>query len=194
MQLNARKTHCPHGHEYVGYNVIIKPQHGSDRRVCRTCHNARRKIYRANAKEAPVVKVQAYVPAENCPHGVLTCGMCKRLVGYPREVLVNMLGLQDVYKPDANQAEIVTVLRASGCSVEIVSSPIGRAGIPDLLVGRKGVNYLLEVKKVGRMGTPATDEDLSDAQLRWHLAWRGLTVRIVTTPEEALEAVGAIRS
>lgn len=137
--------------------------------------------------------VQAYVPPEKCPHGAFSCGNCKRKLGYPIELLVTMLGLQDMYKPDANQAEIVTVLRAAGCTVEIISSPVGRAGIPDLLVGRKGVNYLLEVKKVGKTGVPATDEDLSDAQLRWHLAWKGLTVRIVTTPEEALEAVGAVK-
>ena len=31
---NARKTHCPHGHEYGGNNLYIKP---SGARVCRTC-------------------------------------------------------------------------------------------------------------------------------------------------------------
>jgi hypothetical protein len=193
VQHNSQKTHCPKGHEYAVGNTIIKPQHGYDRRVCRTCHNERRKIYRANAKEAPVTKVQAYVPAGNCPHGLLTCGMCKRLVGYSREVLVNMLGLQDVYKPDANQAEIVKALRAVGCSVEIITSPIGRAGIPDLLVGFKGVNYLIEIKVPGTKGTPPDKEDLSEAQLRWHMAWKGAIVRIVTTTEEALLVVGAIR-
>jgi hypothetical protein len=104
-----------------------------------------------------------------------------------------MLGLQDMYKPDANQAEIVKSLRTVGCSVEIITSPIGRAGIPDLLVGFKGINYLLEIKVPGAKGTSSDKEDLSEAQLRWHLAWKGAIVRIVTTPQEALLVVGAIR-
>lgn len=31
---NAKKTHCPKGHEYSGYNLHISP---SGRRVCRRC-------------------------------------------------------------------------------------------------------------------------------------------------------------
>lgn len=34
----ARKTHCPHGHEYAGYNLHISPRGG---RLCRACNRAR---------------------------------------------------------------------------------------------------------------------------------------------------------
>ena len=35
--LNARKTHCPRGHEYTPENTYQKP---GNRRVCRICHRA----------------------------------------------------------------------------------------------------------------------------------------------------------
>lgn len=35
--LNARKTHCVHGHELTGYNLMFRND-GKGRR-CRTCHN-----------------------------------------------------------------------------------------------------------------------------------------------------------
>ena len=59
-------------------------------------------------------------------------------------------------------------------------------GLPDLLCVRKGVVHLLEVKD----GEGAM---LSVAQLHMHQVLRraGLAVPIVTTPEEALEALEA---
>lgn len=44
----ARKTHCPAGHAYSGDNVYIA---GHSRR-CRTCVNTRKRLRRAQAKEA----------------------------------------------------------------------------------------------------------------------------------------------
>lgn len=44
---NARKTHCPFGHEYTPDNTYVNPK-GS--RVCRTCKNARHRADRARAK------------------------------------------------------------------------------------------------------------------------------------------------
>lgn len=89
-------------------------------------------------------------------------------------------------KSDANTPAIVAALRDAGCSVAyILSRPgSGQGGLPDLLVGRGGVTYLLEVKapKVGK---------LSDDQRRWHREWRGRFVDVVTTIEEALIAVEA---
>ena len=47
-------------------------------------------------------------------------------------------------KIDANQTEIVKALRQVGASVQSLAST-GK-GCPDLLVGFRGVNWLLEVK------------------------------------------------
>lgn len=82
-------------------------------------------------------------------------------------------------KVDINQPAIVAALRDAGASVE----PLHRvgAGCPDLLVGIRGQNYLLEVKN-GK-------GKLNDIQQKWHPAWRG-QVAVVTTPEEALTVIG----
>ena len=47
-------------------------------------------------------------------------------------------------KIDANQTEIVKALRQVGASVQSLAST-GK-GCPDLLVGFRGVNWLLEIK------------------------------------------------
>lgn len=83
---------------------------------------------------------------------------------------------------DANQKEIAKVLRAAGCSV--VSLHRVGDGVPDLLVGRCGRNFLLEVKVDGR--------GLNDRQKDWHRAWGGQRA-VVTTPEGALYAVGVLK-
>ena len=57
-------------------------------------------------------------------------------------------------------------------------------GCPDVLVGYRRKNHLLEIKVKGGTLTPD--------QTMFHLAWKG-SVSIVTTPEEALAAIG-IRS
>lgn len=64
---------------------------------------------------------------------------------------------------DQNQAAIIAALRRVGATVCILSS-VGH-GCPDLLVGYKGKNYLLEVKaKTGR---------LTRHQIAWINAWAG---------------------
>lgn len=78
---------------------------------------------------------------------------------------------------DANEPAIIEALQAVGCTVEQLSLEDG----PDLLVGRLGLNYLLEVKR------PA--EDLSDGQGDWHRDWNGQRAT-VHTPSEALAAIG----
>lgn len=83
---------------------------------------------------------------------------------------------------DASQREIVKVLRAAGCTVASLHR-VGD-GVPDLLVGRAGRNFLLEVKVDGR--------GLNDRQKDWHRTWSGQRA-VVTTPEGALYAVGILK-
>ena len=78
---------------------------------------------------------------------------------------------------DCNQAEIVLALRQAGARVHPLHA-VG-AGVPDLLVGVRGVNYLIEVKTLrGR---------LTRVQIEWHIAWRG-QVAVCRTVEDALRA------
>lgn len=87
-------------------------------------------------------------------------------------------------KVDDNQDEIVTALRMVGASVQPLHQ-VGQ-GCPDLLVGIRGKNILLEVKD-GRK--PPSSRGLTDAQLRWHMLWSGQKA-IVNNVEEALQAIG----
>lgn len=91
-------------------------------------------------------------------------------------------------KVDANHGDIVRALRAVGCSVQSLAM-VG-AGCPDLAVGYRGRNFLLEVKDGSK--APSARK-LTPDEARWHEGWRG-TVVTVRTVDEALRAVGALRS
>lgn len=82
---------------------------------------------------------------------------------------------------DSNQAQIVAALRDVGATVQVLSA-VGQ-GCPDLLVGRQGVNYLIECK-VGH-GRLTPDEE------RWHELWNG-EVYICRDVDDALRIVGAV--
>ena len=97
---------------------------------------------------------------------------------------------------DKSQPAIVAALRAIGASVQSLA-PVGQ-GCPDLVVGYKGVNVLIEAKTVGE-----GHDKLNAMQTEWHEAWAG-QVATVRTPEEAqleviristaLDAVGQLRA
>lgn len=81
---------------------------------------------------------------------------------------------------DKNQTAIVSALRAVGATVATTHA-VG-AGFPDLVVGYRGVTYLLEVKSPrGR---------LTRDQVTWHGEWRG-HVAVVRGEAQALAAIGA---
>ncbi len=90
--------------------------------------------------------------------------------------------------PDANQAEIVDALRQVGASVAITSG-VGR-GFPDLVVGRHGVTYLVEVK-------PGDAKDKRQRRLRpsqeeFKATWRGRPVAVLRSVSDALRMIGVI--
>jgi Holliday junction resolvase len=86
-------------------------------------------------------------------------------------------------KVDANQAEIVKALRQVGASVQSLAST-GK-GCPDLLVGFRGVNWLLEIKDGQKVKSA---RKLTDDQVVWHQTWRG-RVYVVESVEQALEVI-----
>ena len=92
---------------------------------------------------------------------------------------------------DKTQAEIVRALRAAGCSVASLHRVGG--GVPDLLVGRAGVTYLLEAKRAAEPGHTVKNLHAltNELQDEWAARWRGRPVDVVRTVDEALKAVGA---
>ena len=84
-------------------------------------------------------------------------------------------------RTDGNHKLIVAALRQAGASVQSLAD-IGN-GCFDLLVGRLGVNYLIEEKVPGAKLTPMEQKFFSE--------WRGQK-GIAYSPEDALRIVGAI--
>jgi hypothetical protein len=82
-------------------------------------------------------------------------------------------------RTDENQKTIVDFLRKNHMEVQHLHS-VGK-GCPDLLVGYKGVNVLLEIKR-------DETKKLTPDQVIWHHNWRG-QVATVATSEEALRVV-----
>ena len=89
---------------------------------------------------------------------------------------------------DDNQAEIVAALRAAGCSVTSLAS-IGK-GCPDIVVGRSGVNYLLEIKDGKK---PPSKRRLTPDEQSWQEAWRG-QVAVVNSVEDAFMVMGFVKN
>lgn len=83
------------------------------------------------------------------------------------------------YRVDANQKEIVAILRRQGWTVQHLHK-VGE-GCPDILVGvDKKYNVLLEIKD--------GDGKLTPQQIIWHADWQGQAA-IVRTAVEAIQAV-----
>lgn len=83
---------------------------------------------------------------------------------------------------DTNHNQIVCALRDMGASVTSLAA-VG-CGVPDLIVGWRQRNYLLEVK--GEKG------QLNPYQVAFHAMWSG-QVCVVRTPDDALRVIGAIK-
>jgi hypothetical protein len=91
-------------------------------------------------------------------------------------------------KVDANHAEIVAALRAAGAQVQSLAA-VGR-GVPDVLVARHGVWFVLEIKDGAK--SPSRRK-LTEDELAWHEMFAPhAPVHVVETVEQALAAVGAI--
>ena len=91
-------------------------------------------------------------------------------------------------RKDANQTAIAETFRALGCSVEFLHR-VGQ-GVPDLLVGICGANYLVEVKDGSK--SPSRRR-LTDDEAEWHERWKG-QVCTVETLDDVTRVVKAIRS
>lgn len=90
-------------------------------------------------------------------------------------------------KIDNNQPLIVDALRAVGARVQSLAA-VGD-GVPDLLVQFRDMFYLLEVKDPAQ---PPSKRKLTEEQEFFHKRWASSRLGVVETPEEALQAIGAI--
>lgn len=73
-----------------------------------------------------------------------------------------------IARVDSNQKEIVAAARKMGCSVAITSM-LGN-GFPDIVVGYKGFNYLIEIKDGSK---PLSSQKLTKDEQKFHSNWGG---------------------
>lgn len=86
---------------------------------------------------------------------------------------------------DLNQPGIVKTLRdLPGISVQSLAAVGG--GVPDIVVGYKGRNYLVEIKNANM---PASGRQLTPAESAWHQNWTG-QVAICETVSSILKQIG----
>jgi Holliday junction resolvase len=78
-------------------------------------------------------------------------------------------------KVDNNQTQVVKALRDLGATVQHLHG-VGK-GCPDIVVGFKGKNLLLEIKDGDK-------KVLTPDQVNWHKLWKG-QVNVVTSVDEA---------
>jgi hypothetical protein len=81
---------------------------------------------------------------------------------------------------DANQAQIVSALRAAGAYVWIIGLPV------DLLVGYENQTFLVEVKD-------GPKKRLTKLQQEFFESWCGGIVCRIDGPEAALRMIGVIK-
>lgn len=89
---------------------------------------------------------------------------------------------------DANQPQIIAALRKAGASVQPLHTVGG--GVPDLLVGYRGRNLLIEVKDGGK---PPSARELTEDQVIWIEFWRG-GVHLATSVEDALDILRRVEA
>lgn len=87
-----------------------------------------------------------------------------------------------MHRTDKNQTEIVRTLKAVGATVTDTSMVGG--GFPDLVVGFCGEDHKLEIKN------PDAKGKLRTSQIIFQERWKGKPVKVVETPEQALNAIG----
>lgn len=83
-------------------------------------------------------------------------------------------------KVDDNQKSVVGALRDIGCTVQHLHA-VG-AGCPDILVGWRSINVLMEIKDGAK---PPSARGLTAPQEEFHAAWKG-QVSVVTSREQAI--------
>jgi hypothetical protein len=86
-----------------------------------------------------------------------------------------------IKRTDSNHAEIIKALRKIPNLSVFSTHEVGK-GFPDIVIGYKGINYLIEIKDGNK---PPSARKLTDAELKFHNDWRG-QIKIVNNLDEVL--------
>ena len=86
---------------------------------------------------------------------------------------------------DVNQKEIVAALRQLGFSVTDLSA-VGK-GCPDLLAGKHGITYLLEIKRDNKA-------KFTEHQIQWQKEWKGGIFARIEAIDDVIKLATAVQS
>jgi hypothetical protein len=86
-----------------------------------------------------------------------------------------------IKRTDSNHAEIIKALRKIPNLSVFSTHEVGK-GFPDIVIGYKGINYLIEIKDGNK---PPSARKLTDAEVKFHNDWQG-QIKIVNNLDEVL--------
>jgi hypothetical protein len=86
-----------------------------------------------------------------------------------------------IKRTDRNHAEIIKALRKIPNLSVFSTHEVGK-GFPDIVLGYKGINYLIEIKDGNK---PPSARKLTDSEVKFHQDWKG-QIKIVNNLDEVL--------
>jgi hypothetical protein len=86
-----------------------------------------------------------------------------------------------IKRTDSNHAEIIKALRKIPNLSVFSTHEVGK-GFPDIVIGYKGINYLIEIKDGNK---PPSARKLTDSEVKFHNDWKG-QIKIVNNLDEVL--------
>lgn len=86
-----------------------------------------------------------------------------------------------IKRTDRNHSEIINAIRKIP-NISVFSTHEVGKGFPDIVIGYKGINYLIEIKDGNK---PPSARKLTDAELQFHSNWKG-QIKIVNNLDEVL--------
>lgn len=131
-------------------------------------------VYRRIPYETP------HIPNPSCPIITIT----SRPRHQERKGISIMVMPKYAPKRDASEPEIVKALQDLGCTVERMDAPC------DLLVGFRGVNYLVEAKTAGTQ----YGKKLNANQTDFNASWKGSKIIMLHSSVDAIDWIVGLAS
>jgi hypothetical protein len=91
-------------------------------------------------------------------------------------------------RTDSNQTEIVKELRKIPSLTVAITSQLGK-GYPDILIGWKGLNFLIELKDGSKVKSA---QKLTPDEERFHSEWTG-QIAVCNSLDEVLQELGILK-
>jgi hypothetical protein len=89
-----------------------------------------------------------------------------------------------IKRTDSNHAEIIKALRKIPNLSVFSTHEVGK-GFPDIVIGYKGINYLIEIKDGNK---PPSARKLTDCEVKFHQDWNG-QISIIKNLDELLQII-----